>query len=177
MRTYILLKDLPNAYVGRELNWDESKNAYVLKHQCSVSPNFETLYSAGTVKYTLEFFMEKSEYEKLNKPMEKKIIGYKAPYLLYSGKVEKGTLFIPKGNGYSPAPQDSVRYQGFSLPKEIVETWEAVYKEEKVYTKRDLEAAFESGKLDSHTITKEKRVFEYQKAFETFEDYFKTLDK
>jgi hypothetical protein len=61
--------------------------------------------------------------------MEKKIIGYKAPYDLTDGTgavaVQKGHLFIKENHHYNA--QGKVL---FGLPKEIVEKWEPVYEEE-----------------------------------------------
>jgi hypothetical protein len=56
---------------------------------------------------------------------ERKIKGYKAPMDLYGGKVKKGDLYIQEGN------KDYYNTnKAFSLPKELVETWEAVYEDE-----------------------------------------------
>jgi len=78
------------------------------------------------------------EYGELNishsecnfKVVMKKIIGYKAPTDLFKGVVIKDTIYKDFGtsqvNQYSPEN----KLQGcYSLPKEIVETWEPVYEE------------------------------------------------
>lgn len=69
--------------------------------------------------------------------MEKKIIGYKAPCELYNGDIKKGTLYRPcsstKVTTYVAMKEDgyTIFHSGrTNLPKEIVETWEPVYKEE-----------------------------------------------
>lgn len=66
----------------------------------------------------------------------KKIIGYKTPTDLFNGKVVKGTLYQPLSSNNNITYAATVR-QGVvldagqtNLPKEIVETWEAVYEEE-----------------------------------------------
>lgn len=66
----------------------------------------------------------------------KEIIGYKSPMDLFNGTVVAGSLFVPvtgiggvkEGMWYRHATTTS----GYSryLPKEIVETWEPVYKKE-----------------------------------------------
>ena len=75
---------------------------------------------------------------KQNCMKEKEIIGYLAPYDLFDGKVKKGTIYefdlAIKGsnNPYAPKEKDnSIHWSATRLPKEIVETWEPVYKEEK----------------------------------------------
>lgn len=65
--------------------------------------------------------------------MNKKIIGYKAPYDLYDGRVLKGHLYVknPRLPDYYPQTigNGSALY---NIAKEIVETWEAVYEEESI---------------------------------------------
>jgi len=61
---------------------------------------------------------------------EKKIIGYKAPYDLCKGNIKKGTTLSQKYEGvwqYLDNPKDS----HFTIPDEIVKTWEPVYEPEK----------------------------------------------
>jgi len=68
----------------------------------------------------------------LGQNMENKeeIIGYKAPYDLFGGKIKQGDLYKFKDTGYVHYLSDA-----YYLPKEIVETWEAVYKtKEQTYT-------------------------------------------
>lgn len=61
----------------------------------------------------------------------KNIIGYKCPFSLFNGEVDKGTLFFKLSDTMYEAqsPIKEVRTMKF-LPKEIVETWEAVYEDE-----------------------------------------------
>lgn len=62
-----------------------------------------------------------------------KIIGYKAPYDIFGGRVKKGNVFDKKNKMitdtyYHPS---SLRIEHcFSLPEEIVETWEPVFEKE-----------------------------------------------
>lgn len=69
--------------------------------------------------------------------MEKEIIGYKCPSDLYGGLVKAGTVF--KSTFFTPTPGSvfvavdsnyEIINACFELPKEIVETWEPVYKQE-----------------------------------------------
>jgi hypothetical protein len=65
--------------------------------------------------------------------MKSNIIGYKAPYSLFGGSIPQGTIYKPlssKNNQTYTATKDngSVYDGGLTdLPKEIVETWKAVY--------------------------------------------------
>lgn len=67
--------------------------------------------------------------------MEKEIIGYKAPFDMFNKKVKKGTIYLIDENN-SNAEFNSCSWTAScemaytNLPKEIVETWEPVYKEE-----------------------------------------------
>ena len=60
--------------------------------------------------------------------MEKEIIGYKCPVDLFNGNIKKDWILFKDsdGNTYRPKGQGPLH----ALPKEIVETWEPVYKEE-----------------------------------------------
>lgn len=69
--------------------------------------------------------------------IEGKIIGYRTPMPLFGGKVPKGTIYKYIFDSYLA----TVNIGGimhwlstcFNLPKEIVETWEPVYKEEEEF--------------------------------------------
>lgn len=69
--------------------------------------------------------------------MEKKIIGYKAPYDLFGGKVKKEEIATPFFKPFSGEKAYHFKIKGLentvsdTLPKEIVETWEPVYEPEK----------------------------------------------
>ena len=67
----------------------------------------------------------------------KKILGYLAPILLFGGKVEKGTIFKSTSSHPTTTPmflaldkEGKVINPAYCLPKEIVETWEAVFEDE-----------------------------------------------
>lgn len=64
------------------------------------------------------------------------IIGYKAPFDLFGGNIQKDEIFKLAKNdetgGYYVAYYNTYEY---SLPKEIVETWEAVYERKTVLIK------------------------------------------
>lgn len=85
----------------------------------------EILWNKGYSKITFEQFKELV----LNKEqMEKKIIGYKVPYDMFDGKVKKGDIFkktTPSGLQWYD------KNCSYLLPKEIVETWEKCYEEDK----------------------------------------------
>lgn len=72
-----------------------------------------------------------------NNEMDKKIIGYKCPTDLYGGQVKAGTIFKSTSSSPTTTPiyiavdgKGNIIKSHFELPKEIVETWEPVYKEE-----------------------------------------------
>lgn len=78
--------------------------------------------------------LKEFEEKKVTKFMEKKIIGYKAPYDLFGGIVKKGDLFFYNGTGYyhtfiNDNRLRTVKRGSHPLPKEIVETWEPYYEE------------------------------------------------
>lgn len=73
---------------------------------------------------------------KLKKNKMNNIIGYKAPFDLWKGDVKKGTIYklLKKKihwdrDTYCP---DGFNYEQVGLPKEIVESWEAVYENTKL---------------------------------------------
>lgn len=60
---------------------------------------------------------------------QRKIIGYKAPFDMYQGKVKNGDLFsITSNPNYYTSNNASDKW----LPKEIVEKWDVAYEEEKL---------------------------------------------
>ena len=69
--------------------------------------------------------MNKNWFKEYQHMKEKEIIGYLAPFDLFGGKVKKGDVLNQKNLSYSK-DGDYTYY----LPKEIVEQWEPVYKEE-----------------------------------------------
>jgi hypothetical protein len=117
---------------------------------CSQTPNFYgtegelDVYggvSAGNVygnrvgtEITFEQFEKYILKNKTN--MKKEIIGYKSPMQI--GGYPKGELFIVYGgnrNLYVPEQKNEESSRAYySVPKEIVETWEPVYKEDQTKT-------------------------------------------
>jgi len=85
---------------------------------------------------TLEEFKQSIENNK--NTMEKKIIGYKAPYDLFEGKVAAGTVLYPTtenagvklGAFYATYGDHSTTKYSRHIPKEIVERWEPMYEDD-----------------------------------------------
>lgn len=66
--------------------------------------------------------------------VEKKVIGYKAPYNLFGDRVKGGVLYQRYVDNYSPVEWDRDYHEThFKLPKEIVEKWEPVYEDTTKY--------------------------------------------
>jgi len=84
------------------------------------------------------FMIKESDIIKLAKEQNmsnKEIIGYKAPYDLFGGNIKANTIYKPvasKNNIVYAATINGKVVDGgqTNMPKEIVETWEPVYKEE-----------------------------------------------
>lgn len=167
MKTYILLKDLPDAKAGTRLTSDGG-NFYDYKGITDTDKD-ESYYSAEIVENSPDWFVEHSEVLKKykTKPMDKKIKGYKAPFDMFSWGIKKGDLMIKAKEGQDYHVDG---YLPSKLPSEIVETWEPVYEEEKEFTKSDLEKAFKAAR-ESLGITG-SRV-----KHESFDDYYATLKK
>lgn len=72
------------------------------------------------VKLTLEEFKQKYL----------QILGYKAPFDMFDGKVKKGDIYRFKDTLYVAYSPDSPNWEilGSGLPKEIVQRWEVIYK-------------------------------------------------
>jgi|694.fasta_scaffold01065_91 hypothetical protein len=113
---------------------------------CSQTPNFyETegdldVYGGvspgnvyGNSVGTLITFEQFEKYILKNKTnMKKEIIGYKSPITM--GDHPKGTLYIKySGNNDLYIPNNTIK-NTYSVPKEIVETWEPIYKEDQTKT-------------------------------------------
>ena len=86
-----------------------------------------------TVKQLEEMIAETNQ----EKTMEKRILGYCCPTDLYGGVIKKNSLYTAFGHKdrYCPdhdyCPRNIAPIE-FALPKEIVETWEKVFEEEKI---------------------------------------------
>lgn len=108
------------------------------------------LYSLDMVYNWIEDYEKKHCFSGIDKQIiDKKIIGYKAPFDMFNGIIKQGELFAKhlNANKYSPFGLNSNHFLTYELPSEIVEKWEAVYEEEKKeesklpkkkYTKRDM---------------------------------------
>ena len=62
MDKYIIIKELPDAHVGTEVNWDENTNAFWYEKWCFVSPHQKNYLTAGQVTQTPEYFCKANEY-------------------------------------------------------------------------------------------------------------------
>ncbi len=106
---------------------------YVIKANCLTNSN---LYNEIPEQVSpLPILTFKEFQDKIMK--EKKIIGYLAPMNLFGGKVVKGTIFKPTSSHPTSVPMylaldkdDKIIHSTYTLPKEIVETWEAVLEDE-----------------------------------------------
>jgi hypothetical protein len=78
--------------------------------------------------YDASFVMEMLKQGRWKILEEKKVLGYKAPMNLYGGKIQKGQVVFPLLN--SDSYGDYADVPTALIPKEIAETWEAVYQEE-----------------------------------------------
>lgn len=96
------------------------------KYSWAYGKDFNYFINSGQATKCIKF-----KQLNLDKMEEKKIIGYKAPYDLFGGRVEKGRMYCKityrVTDQYTPHKEQVSIYD---LPKEIVESWEAVYKEE-----------------------------------------------
>lgn len=110
--------------IVKEITINDSEPGYILKD-----------------KKGIEYIIAKAgvePYNDINMETERKIIGYKAPYDLFGGNIKANTVYKPvasKNNIVYAATIDGKVVDGgrTNLPKEIVETWEAIYEEEKKY--------------------------------------------
>ena len=62
MEKYIIIKKLPDANVGTEVNWDESVNAFWYKKECYISSHEKSFLTAEQVTQTPEYFCKANEY-------------------------------------------------------------------------------------------------------------------
>lgn len=116
--------------------------------ECIENSNYTTSLTNGKIYEVLDCFLYNHPYYiyikcdngetfwlnpfhfKLHKAIDdkKKIIGYKCPYDLLGGKIPKGTLYDTYSVDRRFLQPNEIHTA--LLPKEIVETWEPVYKEE-----------------------------------------------
>lgn len=119
-------------------NRDILNNYRINIKKYSITPiTYKYMYNDGsgdsfTLFYAKEItFKQFLKYILKQETMEKEIIGYKTPYNMYGGQVKKGDIWTL--NKYDNGYQSNANVT--DLPKEIVEQWEKVYKEEKTIVK------------------------------------------
>ena len=79
------------------------------------------------------FNSPKEFLELLKQKDMKEIIGYECPMDLFGGEIKKGTVYIEMASGIHYRPKETMlRHDNYCFPKEIVETWQPVYKEEEI---------------------------------------------
>ena len=112
-----------------EMNGNNIPKSKYYYYPCDTFKNNYSGYIPGG--YTEITFNQFKQYVlKENMGSKEEIIGYKAPYDLFGGKIKQGDLYKFKDTGYVHYLSDA-----YYLPKEIVETWEPVYKaKEQTYT-------------------------------------------
>jgi len=62
MEKYIVIKELPDANVGTEVNWDEIDNTFYYDKNGYVSPHQNNYLTAGQVTQSPEYFCRANEY-------------------------------------------------------------------------------------------------------------------
>lgn len=119
-------------------NRDILNNYRINIKKYSITPiTYKYMYKDGSGDSFTLFYAKEITFEQFLKyilkqeTMEKEIIGYKTPYNMYGGQVKKGDIWTL--NKYDNGYQSNANVT--DLPKEIVEQWEKVYKEEKTIVK------------------------------------------
>ena len=119
-------RELSN-FIGRTIT-GEFKGA----HYYRLSDN---TYSGDSSKGNLGYY-KIGNYKGINFnqiQMNKKIIGYKAPMDLYAGGVKKGHLYVKNStDSYRPETKVIGLERELIMPSTLVETWEPVYKQQKL---------------------------------------------
>lgn len=114
-----------------DIGWIHSKNYGFMGFSGNGHYFADEIPHSAHIEITFEQF---EKYVLKTKDIEKKIIGYKAPFDLFNREVKAGFIYKPlasKNNKYY-APvnfEDKVGLPHLNLPKEIVEQWEPVYEE------------------------------------------------
>lgn len=92
-------------------------------------------YSGDSSKGNLGYY-KKGNYKGINFnqiQMNKKIIGYKAPFNMWNGTIQAGEILIKTSDhGYGLDNSKRKVLNTDSFPKEIVETWEPVFAQEEI---------------------------------------------
>jgi hypothetical protein len=105
MKTYIVIKELPDAYVGTEVLWDENGNYYYYQKNAHVSPHDRTFLTKEQVTKNAEHFYEAENYPSY----------YTWHYPVYSRKeicelVEKCfPNYIVSGEGFRKSVAEEIR--------------------------------------------------------------------
>lgn len=62
MEKYIVIKKLPDANVGTEVNWNESENCFNYEKSDFISPNNKAYLTSAQVTQVPEYFCKANEY-------------------------------------------------------------------------------------------------------------------
>tara|TARA_R110000868_G_scaffold22009_1_gene90804 strand:+ start:1152 stop:2027 length:876 start_codon:yes stop_codon:yes gene_type:complete len=127
---YLISKGFTNEYnyAGYNLNGE----GYCIPNYSKTIHCFSVSHSIRNI-YTLEQLKQLDN----NNMKEKEILGYKAPYDMYEGKLKKGVLVkeFPQphmNKAYGIPGENGFFDQNILIPKEIAQTWEPVYKSSEV---------------------------------------------
>lgn len=97
----------------------------------------------GFTLITFEQFNEYYKQKTMNTNEDKTLIGYKCPTDLFNGAIKKNTIYVVDSvSKYRPDHTSS-----FTIPKEIVETWEPVYKEKPIVVAKKVVTFEKAGKF------------------------------
>lgn len=143
-----------------DIGWIHSKNYGFMGFSGNGHYFADEILHSEHIEIAFEQF---EKYVLKTKDVEKKIIGYKAPFDLFNREVKAGFIYKPlasKNNKYY-APvnfEDKVGLPHLNLPKEIVEQWEPVYEEsykleDWVVVKSVNQGALGNGVLEDNLIT------------------------
>jgi len=111
------------------VNFSYHERYYFTNDENLLKWDHQVLMPENHTLLTFEQFKEKI----LNMNTEKKVLGYKAPFDLFGGKIKKETIYRKskiETNEYCPNLDSYKTDFSCNLPKEIVEQWEKVYEEE-----------------------------------------------
>lgn len=131
MRTvnnYKIINDWFNKNNTRNYTFDCT--AYYIYSGC-LNGNWIIINTTINPDYTEITFEQFCKYVLKENIMEKEIIGYKCPINLYGGKLKKGDILDQKGSAQGLSYSKNLDNK-YYIPKEIVETWEPVYKQEEL---------------------------------------------
>jgi len=114
-----------------DIGWIHSKNYGFMGFSGNGHYFADEILHSEHIEITFEQF---EKYVLKTKDIEKKIIGYKAPFDLFNREVKAGFIYKPlasiNNKYYAPINlEGKVGLPHLNLPKEIVEQWEPVYEE------------------------------------------------